>query len=297
MKKISKVETWDSVQSVISPEQYRSMLTLAFLPAELIFNSIYMPVKYVRSTGIDEDWSYVDIGLSANSMSSIYNTQYGANYLIDYIDDDMSTIEKQEVMAKLRTRISNILDKNKGKYLKLIELQGYTYNPLWNVDGTEVTTTEYGQHITDTDVGQRTKTDNIAQVQNTDAYGIHKITDVLGNKTDTTNEYSTTMDDVANTKLKNRTEDIIGLKTDTHTTDAKSDTHTFGAHLDTHTDAAAKDTVTSKAHTDTVTYERHGNIGTTKTQELIEAERNNLRFNIIQEFFNDINEYILVGIY
>ena len=44
-------------------------------------------------------------------------------------------------------------------------------------------------------------------------------------------------------------------------------------------------------------YIRQGNIGVTKTQELIESERANLRFSVINEFFEDINEQLLVGIY
>ena len=42
---------------------------------------------------------------------------------------------------------------------------------------------------------------------------------------------------------------------------------------------------------------RQGNIGTTKTQELIASERENLRFTVIDEFFNDINKQILIPIY
>ena len=44
-------------------------------------------------------------------------------------------------------------------------------------------------------------------------------------------------------------------------------------------------------------HRRYGNIGVTKTQELLEAEREQLRFNLLQEFFDDINKVILIGVY
>lgn len=50
-----------------------------------------------------------------------------------------------------------------------------------------------------------------------------------------------------------------------------------------------------KYHTDI--RERHGNIGVTKTTELINDALELYRFNLLQEFFNDINEQLLVGIY
>ena len=50
-----------------------------------------------------------------------------------------------------------------------------------------------------------------------------------------------------------------------------------------------------KYHTDIK--ERHGNIGVTKTTELLQDAIELYRFNILQEFFNDINEQLLVGIY
>ena len=42
---------------------------------------------------------------------------------------------------------------------------------------------------------------------------------------------------------------------------------------------------------------RHGNIGVTKTTELIEDAREVIAYSIIQQFFDDINEVILVGIW
>ena len=42
---------------------------------------------------------------------------------------------------------------------------------------------------------------------------------------------------------------------------------------------------------------RQGNIGIVSTVKLIEEQRDLVKFNLIQEFFNDINKQILIGIY
>ena len=222
MKPISKVETWNEIGSPLLPESYRSALSWILSPAEVVFENVWMPVKYVTDEGIDEDWSYINIGLDADAMADVYNTQYGANYLSEYISSNMDSVTRLEQTSKLRLKVASIVDKNQGKYLKLVELQGYTYNPLWNVDGVETTTTEYGQHVTDTDFGQkqitdnmaqqqntsnfaqRQDTDNFAQQQNTDAYAQNRVTDSYGAHTDTTNHYETTMDNTSAANLKTR---------------------------------------------------------------------------------------------
>lgn len=333
MKPISKVEKWNDIASPILPGQYRSALSWVFSSAESVFSAVWLPVKYVTNQGIDENWSYINVGLDGDAMANLYATQYGANYLSEYINDTMDNVTLIEQTSKVRQKVASIISKNEAKYMKMIELQGYTYNPLWNVDGVETTTTTYGQHITDNKIGkkkltdtiaeqtntndyaERINTDDIASQTNTDEYGENVLTDEFDNHTDTVKHFETTMDDTTTERLKTKDETENVARTDTHTTDQKTDTHTIGGHTDTHTLGAhfdtyklgahtdthehdeSTDTITSKEHTDTVTYERHGNIGVTKTQELIESERANLRFNLIQELFDDINEYILVGIY
>lgn len=295
LKNLSTVSKWASTYTL--GDEPNSLLDSAFdYVANTLFSNIYLPIKTPTAAGMPEEYTYTNIGLEADDIAKVFCAMYGKNYIVTTLDDSNEST-KHASLVELSTIIDPIFVYNEAKYKKLIELQGYTYNPLWNVDGTETTTTKYGQHVTDTDIGQRNKTDTIAQQQNTNNYGQSQVTDVLGGNTDTSNEYSTTMDDVANAKLKSRVEEINGAKTDTHTTASKVDTITLGAHTDTHKDDATKDTITSKEHTDVVTYERHGNIGTTKTQELIEAERKNLTFNVIGEFFRDIYPYVIVGVF
>ena len=42
---------------------------------------------------------------------------------------------------------------------------------------------------------------------------------------------------------------------------------------------------------------REGNIGLTKTTELIESARSTLRWTVLDELFKDINEVLLIGLY
>ena len=163
-----------------------------------------------------------------------------------------------------------------GKYLETLTLE---FNPLWNVDGTETVTSVYGEHVTDDEKGQRQRTDSKAQAVLTDVYGSH---------TDTNNDYSTTNDDTTNPHLKGRAESITATKTDTHTDSARTDTVT---------DAATKDTVTSKTHTDTITTVKQGNIGVTKSTDLVESYRKMAQFSLVYRIAKALSEELTVNIW
>ena len=155
---------------------------------------------------------------------------------------------------------------NKGKYLKLLELQGYTYNPLFNVDGTEIRQSLENQGINNVTTsagsfGRGLREENNKLTHNVSAYdsGVKE-------------EYNDT---------------TTGLEADHDLPQLSYDpaTGAFGETL----------VGGDKMHNEK--YIRQGNIGVTKTQELIEAERQNLKYSIVKEFFDDINAQILVGIY
>ena len=130
------------------PDVHVSLLTDIFETATVygginLFEDIYIPVKLVTSSGLADDWSYMNIGLDADEIADIYYAQYSGNFLLD-ID--------------LKKRIKAIFKKNVGKYLKLLEVQGYTYNPLWNVDGTEIRQQLENNGTNDTEYGGVTST-------------------------------------------------------------------------------------------------------------------------------------------
>ena len=102
------------------------------------FSYIYIPIKLPTASGMPEDFTYVDIGLSPTNLADIYATEYGLNFLIEPFKEVEGEEWKYKTSAdKLKERIFSVYIKNLGKYMKMLELQGYSYNPLWNVDGTE----------------------------------------------------------------------------------------------------------------------------------------------------------------
>lgn len=305
MKNLARVRTWNSTTF-----EDTTALTGIFSDITL-FQNIYIPVKTPTAQGMPEEYTYINIGLTQNQIVDAYETYYGGNYLVEPLDVNQVGTSVLHMNAKLRA----IFNMNKGKYLKLIELGGYKYNPLWNVDGTEEYTYLENQGVNDTTVnyttnartdsnfGALTRTGNIEN-----AYGNENGGDI--NTTSVTpfdsNQWQDTEKNVAKGK---------SMQTFNNVADEDTRSITYGAHNDTtettvthHNAMNGKDEYSGGKDTfgnvvvggdmyHTEKRVRSGNIGVTKTQELIESERENLKFLVVMEFFKDINEQVLVGIY
>ena len=206
---------------------------------------------------------------------------------------------------------------NKGKYLKLLELQGYTYNPLFNVDGVEIRQSLENNGINNVTTsagsfGRGLREENNKLTHNVSAYDSttkEEYNDTtIGQESDhdlpqlsydptTGNLTSPNPKEYNNAAERNASYAASGSSTKYDHQTAKN-----GANHDEEYEVDAKDTAFNQAlvggdkmHNEK--YIRQGNIGVTKTQELIEAERQNLRYSVVKEFFDDINAQILVGIY
>lgn len=305
MKNLARVRTWNSttVENTTALAGIFSDITL--------FQNIYIPVKTPNAQGMPEEYTYTNIGLTQAQLVEAYETYYGGNYLVEPLDVNQVGTSVLHMNAKLKA----IFNMNKGKYLKLIELGGYKYNPLWNVDGTEeytylenqgtndTTVTYTTNERTDTNGGALTKTGSIDNTYGNENGGDTNTTSVTPFDS---NQWQDTEKNVAK-----------GSNTQTfnNVTDTDSRSITYGEHNDatktevTHhnakngnaeysggTDAFGNVVVGGDMY-HTEKRVRSGNIGVTKTQELIEAERENLKFLVVMEFFKDINEQVLVGIY
>lgn len=235
---LSKVRKWDEVDA----------LSEAFSDAlENFFLHIYIPVKTPTDSGMPDEYTYVNVGLSDSQLSMVYAALYGGNYLVDpLVLVKTDATDYATSIGRLSKRISAVLLINKLKYLKLIELGGYEFNPLWNVDGTEEYTFLENQGVND--VHTNIATYNGSPKPSMETEYIHRNADNNGS------DYSGGVDAFGNT--------VTGG---------------------------------DKYHTEKKV--RQGNIGVTKTTELIEDAKNLFRENVIMEFFKDINNQILVGIY
>lgn len=294
------VQTWNSTPVDISSPamsalwQAFSTGTIVFTQDDInhyFFDDIWMPFKIPDINGMPDEFTYLNMGIGIGELVYIYETLYGKNLLVEplikYADESSDYVTATNKLAR---RIKSVLEINKAKYLKLIELAGYSYNPLWNVDGTDT----YSYLENDGTI--------------TDARTV-----VNANYKDTTKN-NVTKDDTDNnvTSFDSNTPNLDTQSKHTATSDGEID---HGAHTDTdtnvrsHTNAknngvdyaggtdAFGNTVIGGDKYHTENRIRRGNIGVTKTQELIASERENLRFNVINEFFDDLNKQILIGIF
>ena len=209
-------------------------------------NEPFIPTDYATKEYLNEYYNNV----------IQYDTQTQHNFSSLLLLNDDFTITKKLIMASVIA--------NGYKWKKLYETTVLTYNPIWNVDGTETRTTEYGEHVTTQNNGERIETMVNGERQNT-----------------------------SNQKLSSYPFDT-GAKTATEETD---ESVTNAQSTDTRTNNAVVDSTTSNMHTDTETVKRSGNIGVTSTQKLINEERQVAMFQFINTVLLDIVTDITIPVW
>lgn len=265
------------------------------------FGNIWIPTRQYDPTTdkMSENYTYYNVGLQPDELADLYWTEYSGNYLIagrKTIDEDYTY---------LSTRCRAIFKKNLGKYKKLVELEGLIWNPLWNVDGTELhqIIEQHADEVTkDTGSGESFKGQHVQNQRQTTPY----------DNTDLRTEYQETYTGLDGSKTPSASSTIGNVTVSSSTTTAvpsvseseasASSSVNVRSHESFEYAVPIKDTAFGVAldggdtlHTEKTV--RQGNIGVTKTTELIRDAREVVAYSIIQEFFNDINEIILVGIW
>lgn len=183
------------------------------------------------------------------------------------------------INTDLATVIQTVADNFKYKIGALIESNTLYFNPLWNVDGTEKVTEDRAkrEHNTESNFGNNTPYTTRTQ------YGLDTNTMKYGNNTQYTEETQYGIDE--NTHKTNPFNDSnTSYTSDIDSRAQHTDTKTFNPHTDVtersqHTDTITYDPHTDKgkvedlAYKDIITTERHGNIGVTKSTELLRDAR------------------------
>lgn len=266
-RNLKTVETWYKMPTITS-DTVRT-LEKVFQNAtsrgnnSYFFQDIWIPLKdRDNEHKMLDTVTYTNVGITTEQMAQIYRTLYSRNLLsVPLINWEDDSLKYAASVDELSIKMKSILNLNLYKYLKWIESMGYAYNPLWNVDGTE-------------------------SFQFIDNHG--KVTRTETPYTWIDNELSTAPYDSATLKATEKT------RTTYNGTAQSKEEH------DNVTEAELDGPVHAVTGGDFSHIEkriRQGNIGVTKTTELINDERELVKFNLIQEFFNDINKQLLVGIY
>jgi len=286
----------------------RSWLDLLFDRATIIsgetsggfFNNIWIPTKKYDPTTqkLAENYTYYNVGMSTADMSDLYWTEYSGNYLIGKQSD--ISID----FTYLVTRVKAIFKKNLGKYRKLVELEGLEWNPLWNVDGTEIHQL-LEKHANENNLFSESS----ASATGKNLKDEHKVS---AYDSATKTEWEETHVGKGNSNAPSA-EVVYGDDTltanggsindvDTSSSEARA-SRSHKTHESFEYSVKVEDTAFGVAINDggdvlhTEKTVRQGNIGVTKTTELIRDARDVVAYSIIQQFFDDINEVILVGIW
>ena len=240
-------------------------------PVSYFFADVWIPIltrdtNHKPVVGTDGNFvvTYRNVGLTTQQMADAYWTEYSRNLLVQPLSNETETTD----VSKLAKRIRSMFLMNKYKYLKWIDTMGYAYNPLWNVDGVE----SY-QYI-DKHGDVTSKNTPILQTETTTEVVTYDST--LRDQ----NTISSTFDGLTDTSDKYYSQSVTEYNTIT------SDS----------IDGPVK-AITGGDYSHIEKRIRSGNIGITETTALLAHERELVRFNLIQEFFDDINKQMLVGIF
>lgn len=264
------------------------------------FENIYIPVKIPTEDGMPDDYTYENVGLTNEEIAGVYADFYGRSFIVEPLKlYDNEPADYSFSYGKLGHRIKSVMRMNRAKYLKLIELGGFAYNPIWNVDCEEIYSSLENSGVTDEhmETGEdRTQWTDTKLTQQTD------INTYEGGSAKPAQTVTTTGDpetDSSGNPTKNYTRSRA--EPENNTTD-RTYTHHNADNNGAEYAVSAADTAFNQAATGGDKYHtdkriRRGNIGVTATQDLIEKQKAAIRSGVLQEFFDDINEQILIDLY
>jgi hypothetical protein len=110
-------------------------------PISYFFQSIYIPVRKrdPNTNAMIEpaEYEYVNIGLTTEQLTNAYWALYGQNMWSGQLRSYDQSLKMLDIAA-MSQKVKSVFELNKGKYLKWIDVMGYEYNPLYNVDGVEI---------------------------------------------------------------------------------------------------------------------------------------------------------------
>lgn len=283
-----------------------------------LFSAIMLPVRDYDTTNnrLSDNYTYHNVGLTTTELADLYWTQYSGTYLIG-AGRGKSLSEDSE---KLKLRCRSIFRKNYGKYLKMIEMEGLVWNPLWNVDGTEIRQLLENNGTTDVESGRINTTAGVQWNDNKTTHNVSSYDDAtlkleytdetngsgsniptgIQKVTYSNNDFSVSDQSPSGSQISRADESTVGEKGSTKYIHNNAKNIVNGADADytvSSGDTAFGYALTGGDKMHVEKYIRQGNIGVTETTQLLEHARNYLRFSVVQEFFNDINKVILIGIY
>lgn len=267
-------------------------------------------LTYTDSEG--ETQYHYNLGFTPSDINDAFHLYYGERKVGKALPPFGLLIEDREDQIKwcaewVREHIDLFVKVNKDKYLKLVDTIGFKYDPISNYDMIEEREDTIGQEtfthtptkhgVVDTIVSNSATIDNVDHsliqdepqnvfVQDWDDGGKDTTTNevLVAPKTD---HYSTTYDSTQARLESYEQGNLSKDKTENQIVPKASEQISIG---ETYEDQRDKEN-------DSYTLTRKGNIGVTTSQQMIESEREVARFNLLKEFFEELNHYITLGIW
>lgn len=203
-----------------------------------------------------------------------------------------SAAEWTDCAANFVAKAQQWLKLNEGKFLGLVKTYGYKYDPISNYDMVEVEGSALKQADQETKNSIRGK----------------MITDVDAPETQTQN-YTTTYDDASNSRLAGRSTNeylntyrqetvdgnAIPIRRTSQSMEGTDPGQTSTSKFTSADQKLTWDEITTPDSNRAQARKlvRRGNIGTTTSQEMIEAERELAKQNILEEFFREFNKGVM----
>lgn len=273
------------------------------ISASSVFSTIYVAIRKNpenASQAETEVWNYYNVGADIREIVNYFVAKYGLNYFA-------YNFNSGEDCVNLKNRIEAIYKANIYKYRKLVETLGYTYNPLFNVDGTELYSR--AESVGDA-VNTRTPSGTVTTVSGT------KVNNVIGDSETVfyKNPYNDNSENASVVDSKTKSNAITTEQSYSEHYNEKTDFENIPAYKFEYDETEqkwkksgvfsvdAKDNAFGEGFSGPERYYaekriRQGNIGVTKSTELLRDQREIVRFNILDEFFKDLEREIVVGIY
>ncbi len=299
LRNLTLIEDWYEAAASSTYGKLEELFS-AVLVAENVFANIYVAIRNNPQSAAQEateSFTYYNVGFTISEITKYFNTKFGLNYFAYNYEDQMDSMIE---------RVRSIYKANKYKYMKLIEIMGYKYNPLYNIDGIEL----YGNAESIGDSSSTRKPEGT-------------IKSVTGKETNNTmadmesTNYVNPFDETAQATLiesQNKSSPVTSKQTfedNYHETSELNHNPAMNYKYDSESGkwiqdqpfvVAALDNAFGVTFTGPERYYaekriRQGNIGVTKSQELVKAQRDVVQYNILDEFFKDLEREVVVGIF
>ena len=228
----------------------------------------YLATPIISNTIPINDFEFLsEYRQNSVKLDNHYIKMYGNLSLDEELEGTNDTLTK----SNITNEITNCLYAHREQLNRIYKINNLEYNPLYNVDGTTTTTSEIGERLETNTIGEQNNTTTIGALQVTSNLGEQNNSDTEGIRhTETTNKATgyngnTMMDD---NKTINDTNEV----NNSSVIGAREDITSTSEHINKNKIDAKTDTIKHNAYTDKVTEVRQGNIGVTKSTDLIQSQ-------------------------